>query len=131
MKWYLKAWKNYANFSGRARRKEYWMFVLFNILAAFLALYLDNFFDLPRVTNQDAVIPYNVYGPLYTCYAVAAFIPGLAVTVRRLHDTGNSGAMILISLIPVIGAIWLLVLLLTDSKYGPNKYGENPKMVMA
>ncbi|WP_118197045.1 DUF805 domain-containing protein [Albibacterium indicum] len=130
MKWYLKAWKNYANFSGRARRTEYWMFALFNILAAAIALYLDNVLGLPMLVGNE-LYPYNFYGPLYACYAVAALIPGLAVTVRRLHDTGNSGAMIFISLIPVIGGIWLLVLLLTDSKYGPNKYGENPKMAMA
>lgn len=130
MKWYLKAWKNYANFSGRARRTEYWMFVLFNIVAAVIALYLDNVLGLPMLAGNE-LYPYNFYGPLYTCYAIAALIPYLAVTVRRLHDTGNSGAMIFIGLIPIIGGIWLLVLLLTDSKYGPNKYGENPKMAIA
>jgi len=69
------------------------------------------------------------YGPLYGVYVLVLFIPGLAVAVRRLHDIGKSGWMILIALIPVIGAIWILVLMLTDSKLGKNQYGENPKEV--
>ena len=67
------------------------------------------------------------YGPLYGIYALAVLIPGLAVAVRRLHDVGKSGWMILITLIPLIGAIWLLVLLVTDSNLGENQYGQNPK----
>jgi len=67
------------------------------------------------------------YGPLYGLYALAMLIPGLAVSVRRLHDVGKSGWMLLIALIPLIGAIWLLVLMLTDSNPGENQYGSNPK----
>ena len=69
------------------------------------------------------------YGPLYGLYVLAMLIPGLAVAVRRLHDVGKSGWMILISLIPLIGAIWLLVLMVTDSNHGENQYGQNPKEV--
>ena len=69
------------------------------------------------------------YGPLYGVYALVLFIPGLAVVVRRLHDIGKSGWMLLITLIPLIGAIWLLVLLLTDSNPEENLYGANPKEV--
>ena len=69
------------------------------------------------------------YGPLYGIYLLAIILPSLAVAVRRLHDIGKSGWMILISLIPLIGGIWLLVLLVTDSNPGNNQYGPNPKEI--
>jgi uncharacterized membrane protein YhaH (DUF805 family) len=119
MNWYLKVLKQYADFSGRARRKEYWMFVLFNMIFAIVAAILDNVLGIAMEGTG--------YGPLYGIYALAVLIPGLAVAVRRLHDVGKSGWMILITLIPLIGAIWLLVLLVTDSNLGENQYGQNPK----
>lgn len=119
MNWYLKVLSHYADFNGRARRKEYWMFVLFNILFAFIAVLLDN---LLGITFGELG-----YGPIYITYALIVFIPGLAVSVRRLHDIGKSGWMILISLIPLIGSIWLIVLMATDSVPGDNEYGKNPK----
>ncbi len=119
MKWYLKVLKQYADFNGRARRKEYWMFALFNIIFTVVAVILDNILGI-------AVEGFG-YGPLYGLYALAVLIPSLAVAVRRLHDIGKSGWMILISLIPIIGVIWLFVLLVTDSNPGENEYGANPK----
>ena len=119
MNWYLKVLKQYADFSGRARRKEYWMFVLFNMIFAIFAMILDIVLGI--------AIEGVGYGPLYGLYALAVLIPGLAVAIRRLHDVGKSGWMILISLIPLIGAIWLLVLMVTDSNSGENEYGQNPK----
>lgn len=119
MNWYLKVLNQYADFSGRARRKEYWIFTLFNAIFAIAAILLDNLFGM---TFDE--IP---YGPIYVIYGLAVFIPGLAVVVRRLHDSGKSGWWILISLIPLIGAIWMLVLLVTDSESGTNKWGPNPK----
>lgn len=121
MNWYLKVLKQYADFSGRARRKEYWMFVLFNMIFAIVAMILDNVLGIAMEGIG--------YGPLYGLYALAMLIPGLAVAVRRLHDVGKSGWMILIALIPLIGAIWLLVLMVTDSNAGENQYGQNPKEV--
>ena len=121
MNWYLAVLKNYAGFSGRARRKEYWMFTLFNIIFAIVAMLLDNVLGIAMAEIG--------YGPLYGLYTLAVFIPGLAVSVRRLHDVGKSGWMILIVLIPIIGAIWLIVLLVTDSNSGENQYGSNPKEV--
>ena len=123
MNWYLAVLKNYAGFSGRARRKEYWMFVLFNLLFIIAAMIIDNvagltFGDLP-------------YGLFYILYALAVFIPSLAVSIRRLHDIGKSGWMVLISFIPIVGAIWLLVLMVTDSDPGENQYGPNPKEIVA
>ena len=123
MNWYLAVVKNYAGFSGRARRKEYWMFALFNMIFIIVAMILDNILGL-----TVGELPYGVF---YFLYALAVLIPGLAVSVRRLHDVGKSGWMILIALIPIVGAIWLLVLMVTDSNPGENQYGANPKEIVA
>ena len=121
MNWYLKVLKNFADFNGRARRKEYWMFTLFNMIFAVVAIILDSILGI----GFEGI----GYGPLYLIYTLVVFIPGLAVLVRRLHDVGKSGGMFFIVLIPLIGAIWLLVLILTESNPGENKYGPNPKEV--
>jgi uncharacterized membrane protein YhaH (DUF805 family) len=123
MNWYLKVLKQYADFSGRARRQEYWMFALFNMIFGFIAIILDNVLGIA----MEGV----GYGPIYILYVLAVFIPGLAVAVRRLHDVGKSGWMLLIVLIPLVGAIWLLVLLFTDSQKESNKWGQNPKEISA
>jgi len=120
MNWYLKVLKQYADFNRRARRKEYWMFLLFNFIFGIVVVSLDNILGIATEFG---------YGPLYGLYALIVFIPGFAVSVRRLHDVGKSGWMILITLIPFIGAIWILVLLCTDSNSGENQYGQNPKEV--
>ena len=119
MKWYLTVVKNYAGFSGRARRKEYWMFLLINMIFAFVAAIIDNV--------VGTASPELGYGVFYLLYSLAMFIPGLAVMVRRLHDVGKSGWMYFIVFIPIVGVIWLMVLLLTDSDAGENQYGQNPK----
>jgi uncharacterized membrane protein YhaH (DUF805 family) len=119
MNWYIKVLTQYSVFSGRARRKEYWMFSLFNIIFALVALIIDNILGF--------TIDNSPFGIFYFSYSLIVFIPGLAVLVRRLHDVGKSGWMILISLIPIIGAIWLLVLLVQDSESGTNQYGEPQK----
>jgi uncharacterized membrane protein YhaH (DUF805 family) len=111
---------NYANFSGRARRKEYWSFALINFFIAIIAMAIDNIVGM----TFSPEIP---YGPVYVIYALAMFVPGLAVAVRRLHDVGKSGWFMLIALIPIIGIIWLIVLYFTDSHEGSNKWGANPK----
>ncbi len=121
MNWYLKVLKQYADFVGRARRKEYWMFVLFNIIFSVIAMLLDNVLGIAMEEIG--------YGPVTGIYLLAIILPGLAVAVRRLHDIGKSGWMILITLIPLIGSIWLLVLLVTDSNPGDNEYGPNPKEI--
>jgi uncharacterized membrane protein YhaH (DUF805 family) len=121
--WYMKCWWQYADFSGRARRKEYWMFQLFNILIVVAAVM---FVALPSsVTYSVAVV--IVFATLTGLYCLAIFIPGLAVLVRRLHDTGKSGWWMFISLVPLAGSLWLLVLLLSEGERGSNEYGPNPK----
>ncbi len=118
MNWYIAVLKNYAGFSGRARRKEYWMFTLFNIIFLFVAMILD------MILGTEFGL--GVYGLFYVLYSLAVIIPGLAVSVRRLHDIGKSGWMLLIVLIPIIGWIWLLFLMVTDSNPGENQYGPYP-----
>ncbi|QNE76185.1 DUF805 domain-containing protein [Streptomyces finlayi] len=113
MNWYLDVLKNYAGFSGRARRKEYWMFVLFNCLAALVLVGIGFVIETQ--------IPYIIY-------ILAVLVPALAVMVRRLHDTGRSGWWMLISFVPLVGGIMLLVFLASDGKPEANAYGENPKL---
>lgn len=121
MNYFLNAIQNhYADFKGRARRKEYWMFALFQFIFAVVAALLDNLLGL----TFDDVIP---YGWIYLLYGLAMFLPALSIAVRRLHDSGKSGWFYLVVLIPLAGPIWLLVLLCTDSEHGPNKWGDNPK----
>jgi uncharacterized membrane protein YhaH (DUF805 family) len=118
MDWYMTVMKKYADFSGRARRKEYWMFVLFNVIISIVLTILDSLIGTMSESG---------YGVLSGLYSLAILIPSLAVGVRRLHDVGKSGWWLLISLIPLIGSIWLLVLFVTDSQPGDNQYGPNPK----
>lgn len=113
-------------FSGRARRSEFWFLVLFNMIFTVLAMVIDNVLGTTFSFGYGVSSP---YGYMYLLYVLAVFIPSLAVTVRRLHDVGKSGWMYFIILIPIIGTIWILVLLFTDSQDGSNKWGENPKIV--
>ncbi len=119
MNWYLEVLKNYAVFGGRARRKEYWYFTLFNFLAFFALTIIDRVIGS---FNSEAGI-----GLLAGIYSLAILIPAIAVSVRRLHDTNRSGWWLLIELIPVIGAIVLLIFLVQDSQQSENQYGLNPK----
>jgi uncharacterized membrane protein YhaH (DUF805 family) len=119
MNWYLEVLKKYAEFNGRAQRKEYWFFFLIStVISIFLAV-IDSF---TGTISEEAGI-----GLLSGLYALAVLIPGLSVTVRRLHDTDRSGWWILIGLIPVIGGIALLIFMVLDSTPGDNQYGPNPK----
>jgi uncharacterized membrane protein YhaH (DUF805 family) len=113
MEWYLKVVKNYVGFQGRARRKEYWMFFLFNLIIGLVIGFVEGLLNLSQV--------------LSTLYSLAILLPSLAVGVRRLHDTGRSGLWLLIGLIPLIGLIVLLVFFCEDSK-DENQYGPNPKL---
>lgn len=112
MNYYLAVLKNYVGFDGRARRKEYWMFVLVNFFIS-LAIGL-----IGVVTKMDF---------LQYIYSLAILLPSIAVSIRRMHDIGKSGAYILVSLIPIIGWIWFLILLASEGENASNQYGENPK----
>jgi uncharacterized membrane protein YhaH (DUF805 family) len=122
MSWYISVLKNYAVFSGRARRKEFWMFTLFQFLAVLALIIVEVILGAATGGFQ----PWQFF-LLVAPYFLGTFIPSLAVTVRRLHDTGRSGAWYFISFVPYIGGIILLVLNCLDSQPGPNQYGPNPK----
>ena len=122
MNWYLKVLKQYADFSGRARRTEYWMFTLFNVIIIF-ALALVMTAGIAAGSSFLSVIGIV----LYYGYALAIIVPSLAVGVRRLHDIGKSGWYYFIGFIPLVGAIILLVWFCQDSQAGENEYGPNPK----
>jgi uncharacterized membrane protein YhaH (DUF805 family) len=130
MKWYLKVINNYAGFGGRARRTEYWMFVLFNIIFLIVAMIIDNILGTTFKMNTAFGVHKLPYGYVYLVYALSILIPGLAVGIRRLHDIGKSGWFYLIIFIPIVGAIWLLVLFCTEGVIGENEYGPNPKEVV-
>ncbi|MGW4507373.1 DUF805 domain-containing protein [Streptomyces sp. NPDC004436] len=117
MHYYTDVLKKYTVFSGRARRQEFWMFGLFNLIALIIVAVLDN------------VI--GTFPLLYAIYALAVFLPGLAVGVRRMHDLGKSGWWLLITFVPVVGGIWLLVLLATAGQQQANEYGPDPKAYAA
>ena len=119
MDWYLDVLKNkYATFSGRARRKEYWMFVLINLVVSVVLALIDGLIGSVSESGM---------GLLSSVYSIGVLIPSLALSVRRLHDIGRTGWWVLISIIPVIGAVVLLVFMLLDSEPGSNRYGANPK----
>jgi len=112
--------RKYVDFGGRARRSEYWFFALYSILAAVAAQIVDRFVDPPA-----ADVPYAV-GIVYIVVVLANFLPGLAVTVRRLHDTNRSGWWFLIVLVPLLGAILLIVWFCTKGTKGDNRFGPDP-----
>ncbi len=115
MNYWLGCIKKYAEFSGRARRKEYWMFVLFNMLIVL------------GIQIIEAVL--GTGGMLVGLYSLAVLLPGWAVFTRRMHDIGKSGWWWLLALIPIVGAIVLFVFVCKDSEPGDNAYGPNPKGV--
>jgi uncharacterized membrane protein YhaH (DUF805 family) len=147
MNWYLLALKKYATFSGRSRRQEYWMFFLFNLIFSIILAILDEVLGL-KLTSSGI----NNSGVLGSIYSLALFLPGLAVAVRRLHDTNRSGWYLLLPIAPyvliilgiilkggglvltligglaVLGlAILLIVWLATEGTSGENQYGPDPK----
>lgn len=116
---YVGVLKKYAEFGGRATRREYWMFFLVNILIMIGFNLLSGALDSTLI---------QVLGILYI---LAILVPSIAVYVRRLHDTNHSAWWILLSLVPIVGGIILLIFLVTDSQAGDNRYGANPKGVPA
>ncbi|MET1076764.1 MAG: DUF805 domain-containing protein [Pseudomonas sp.] len=115
MNWYLDVLKQYAVFNGRARRKEYWMFFLINLVISMVLAWVDSLIGMSLLS---------------IIYGLALLVPSIAVGIRRLHDTNRSGWWMLIALVPFAGIV-LLVFLAIDSTPGDNQYGPNPKGVTA
>lgn len=117
----VSVFSNILNFSGRARRKEYWTFVLLYFILMVGAMFLDAATGFYSNTYDSS------YGPCFLVFMIIMFFPHLAVTIRRLHDSGHSGVYILWSLVPFIGGIIMLIATLEDSESGINDYGDSPK----
>jgi uncharacterized membrane protein YhaH (DUF805 family) len=130
MQWYLKALKQYADFGGRARRTEFWMFVLVNVIISVILGIIDTATGTAGFYAADGMAGYSP-GILSGIYALAVLIPSIAVTVRRLHDTDRSGWWFFIQLIPLVGAIVMLVFTCLEGTRGPNRFGPDPKLEVA
>ena len=118
--WMFEPLRKYATFAGRARRKEYWWFMLFYSLVM-TGLVIGDM----MLVGPDAVAIYGG-GPLTGIGFLAFFLPGLAVTVRRLHDHDRSGWFILLGLLPFIGAIILFIFNVQRGTIGDNRFGPDP-----
>lgn len=118
---YMKlALSRYADFSGRSRRMEFWMFAVMNIGASIVASILDG------ILGMSGMIA-GAYGPVSLIVGLGLLVPGIAVAVRRLHDQDKSGWWLLIALVPIIGAIALLVFYFLEGTKGDNRFGPDPK----
>jgi uncharacterized membrane protein YhaH (DUF805 family) len=120
LSWYLEVLKKYTVFEGRSRRSEYWYFALYNLLISVVLTLVDL-----GIGTYDHKARIGLFGAIY---ALAVFIPGLAVAIRRLHDTNRRGWWLLIAFVPIAGAIVLIVFMVVDSDSGENQYGANPKL---
>jgi len=118
VRWFLEPLKKYSQFSGRARRKEFWWFGLFTAAVSFVLAFFEGMIGLAADTQVSI---------LAGLFSLAVLVPSIAVTVRRLHDTNRSGWWSLLGIVPLIGSIVLLVFLVADSTPGTNSYGPNPK----
>jgi len=119
MHWYLHVLKNYAQFDGRSRRSEYWYFFLFNVIVAVVLGVVDG------VLRK--ILGFGMFGMLY---GLAVLVPGVAVSIRRLHDTDRSGWWLLLAFVPIVGflLIWFMA---QESNAGTNRYGQNPRLAIA
>lgn len=115
MEWWKMAMSNYAGFQGRARRKEFWMFTLINILISIGLVIIGEIIGVSTAFSS--------------LYSLVILLPSIAVAVRRLHDTGRSGWWYLIVLVPFAGSIILLVFMCLEGERGDNKYGPDPKSI--
>jgi uncharacterized membrane protein YhaH (DUF805 family) len=120
MEWMLMPVKRYADFSGRSRRKEYWMFILGFVIAMIVVSVLEGILGMSGMVG-------GVYGPLTLLLILGLFIPALACQVRRFHDQDKSGWFVLLGFIPLIGGLIVLVFMCLEGTKGPNRFGEDPK----
>ena len=120
MNWYVTVLKKYLVFDGRAGRAEYWYFILFNMIVYIGLAIIDTVTGMKLGSGETAP------GLLSTLYSLGVFLPGIGVSIRRLHDADRSGLWMLISLIPCIGGIIVLVYMIQAGTPGENKFGPPP-----
>ena len=120
MEWATLPLKRYAEFTGRSRRKEYWMFLLLSIGIYIIASILDGIAGLNRMIA-------GTYGPITALVGLGLLVPTLAVSIRRLHDSDRSGWWLLLGLVPMVGEIIVLVFMALEGTRGANRFGADPK----
>lgn len=131
LEWMLMPYRRYADFSGRSRRKEYWMFILFFVIV-YAICYALIFTGMPSVDPMTGQMTGGggalsmIGSALLLIFALGSFIPSLAVIVRRLHDQDKSGWFVLLGLVPIANIVLLVFMFLEGTK-GPNRYGPDPK----
>lgn len=120
MDYALMPLRRYAEFSGRSRRKEFWLFELLLVVVSIVVGLIEGMLGINTMVG-------GLYGPLTTLFALGTIVPSIAVGIRRLHDTDRSGWWLLIALVPIIGALVLLFFYVSDGTKGPNRFGADPK----
>ena len=128
MEWMLLPYRRYADFEGRSRRKEYWMFALFTLIVYVLFGGLMMAGGFAMAAGGEAPGPLFWLGVVFlVIFALGSFIPALAVVVRRFHDQDKSGWMVLLQLIPYVGPIVVFVFMCLEGTRGANRFGPDPK----
>ncbi|CAM4005100.1 DUF805 domain-containing protein [Novosphingobium lubricantis] len=129
MEWMLMPYRRYADFSGRSRRKEYWMFVLFSVIVTFvcMGLMLAGGMSLDEGGEADAGPLFWLGAALLGVFVLGSLIPSIAVQVRRFHDQDKSGWMVLLGFIPYVGGLIVFIFMCLDGTRGPNRFGVDPK----
>lgn len=119
MNWYLQAFRKYAVFKGRARRQEYWSFMLLHVIVIAVISFLERYFAIAN--------PEIHFGKITALYLLVSFVPMQALTVRRLHDSNHSGWWIWLKLLPLLGWLLVQILALLPGTSGSNRHGDDPK----
>jgi len=133
MEWMVMPYRRYADFSGRSGRQEYWMFLLFNFIvyivlgATSLAYFIRKASDIDYAPGRPAPVLGIVGVILLVVFALATFIPSIAVQVRRFHDQDKSGWFVLLALVPYVGGLILLIFMMLEGTRGPNRFGPDPR----
>jgi len=125
-KGYIACWKRYAEFTGRARRKEYWGFYLYSLFFMLLWAIIGGIISFAASDGNIEMVMITVFAPIML-YLISVIIPAASSTVRRLHDVNKSAWWLLVFLIPTIGQLVIFIFTLLDSHPTANKWGDNPK----
>jgi len=126
MEWMLMPYRRYADFSGRSRRKEYWMFVLFQFLVMAVLAILAVAAGVLTTDHEPGPLFYLVTA-IFAIFLLGTLVPSISVVVRRFHDQDKSGWMYLIAFIPYIGGLVVFVFMCLEGTHGPNRFGPDPK----
>ena len=129
MEWMLMPYRRYADFSGRSRRKEYWMFILFTaiVYAVVFSLMMAGGFSFSPDGTPSRGPLFWLGALLLGVFVLGSFIPSIAVQVRRFHDQDKSGWFVLLAFVPYVGGLIVLIFMCIEGTRGPNRFGPDPK----